>query len=75
MGLITKWMNHIEKQGLAFPSNFDFSFFIKGITVSLEMDHSLSTPRTINLLYRTLHYFPIEQRSVIVQEIFQKFFY
>lgn len=75
MGLITKWMNHIERLGLPFPSNFDFAFFFKGITISLERDHSLSTPRTLNLLYRTLHFFPIEKRSEIVQEIFKNFFY
>ena len=31
MGLITKWMNHMETQGIPFPSNFDFSFFNKGV--------------------------------------------
>jgi Protein of unknown function (DUF1765) len=75
MSLITKWLNHIEKLGLPFPSNFDFSFFHKGLTIALELEHSLSIPRTLHLLYRTLHYFPIEQRSVLVQELFHKFFY
>ena len=25
MGLVTKWLNHIERQNLPFPSNFDFT--------------------------------------------------
>jgi len=75
MTLITKLLNHIEKQGFSFPSNFDFSFFLKGLDISLSMDHSLSIPRTLHLLYRTLHYFPIEQRSIIVQDLLKKFLY
>jgi hypothetical protein len=60
MSIITKWINHIEKLGLSFPSNFDFSFFFKGINIALEIEHSLSTPRTIHLLYRILHFLPID---------------
>jgi hypothetical protein len=75
MALVTKWINHVEIQGTPFPSNFDFSFFMKGVMISLEMHHSLSTPRAIHLLYRTLHYFPLEQRGLLVQEIFKKHLY
>lgn len=75
MGLVTKWLNHIEKLGLPFPSNFDFSFFLKGLTISLEIEHSVSTPKTLFLLYRTFHFFPIEQRSIIIQELFKRFLY
>jgi len=60
MGLVTKWLNHLEKLCLPFPSNFDFSFFLKGISIALEIEHSISTPKSLNLIYRTLHYFPIE---------------
>ena len=60
MSLLTRFFNHMEKQGLQFPANFDFNFFFKGIMIALDIDHSLSIPRTLHLLYRTLHYFPIE---------------
>ena len=60
MGIVTKWFNHIEREGLLFPSNFDFTFFLKGIDIALELDHSVTIPRTLHLLYRTLHYIPIE---------------
>jgi Protein of unknown function (DUF1765) len=75
LSLVTRWLNHIEKLQLPFPSNFDFSFFLKGVTITLDIDHSLSTPRLLHLLYRTLHYFPIEQRSIMVQELFKKYLY
>jgi hypothetical protein len=66
MTLIQRMLNSIEKLGHAFPSNFDFNFFLKGINISLEVEHSLSTPRTLYLLYRCLHYFPIDQRGIII---------
>lgn len=66
MGLLTRLFNHLEKQGLEFPTNFDFNFFLKGISISLDLDHSLSIPRTLHLLYRTLHFFPIEQRALLI---------
>lgn len=75
MNLVTKWFNHIERQGLPFPSNFDFTFFHKGIEIALDMEHAVTIPRTLHLLYRTLHYIPIEQRSLIVQDIFKKYIY
>ena len=76
MGLLTKWLTHLERLGLAFPSNFDLNFFMSGIKIALDMDHSVSTPRTLHLLFKTLHYFPIDQRAIIIQEMLnQKYFY
>jgi hypothetical protein len=76
MSLLTRWFTHLERIGLAFPSNFDLSFFMSGIKIALEMEHSVSTPRTLHLLFKILHYFPLDQRAIIVQELFSvKFFY
>lgn len=76
MGLMTKWLTHLERIGLQFPSNFDLSFFLQGVRVSLEMDHSVSTPRTLHLLFKTLHYFPMDQRAVVITELLSpKWFY
>ena len=63
---MTKWLNHVESLGLPFPSNFDFSFFLQGIKISLEIDHSVSTPRTLHLLFKTFHYFPLDARSNMI---------
>lgn len=75
MTLLQRWINHIEKLGQPFPSNFDFNFFLKGIRVSLDIDHSVSVPRTFYLLYKTLHFFPIDQSSILIQELLKKYFY
>lgn len=76
MSLLTKWFTHLERLGLSFPSNFDLNFFMSGIKIALDMDHSVSTPRTIHLLFKTLHYFPLEQRAIIIIELFSmKYFY
>ena len=66
MGMMTKWITRLEELALPFPSNFDLSFFIKGIRIALEIEHSVSTPRTLHLLFKTLHYFPIESRSILL---------
>jgi hypothetical protein len=60
MSLVVKWISHIEKMGEPFPSNFDFSFFIKGLNVALDIDHHLSTQRTLWCIYKTLHLFPVD---------------
>ncbi|CDW79777.1 UNKNOWN [Stylonychia lemnae] len=75
MSLVLKWINQIERMGLQFPSNFDFPFFFKGILISLEIDHSITIPRTMYVLYKTLHFLPIDQRSFIINEVLSKFFY
>ncbi len=75
MGIVTKWFNHIEREGLLFPSNFDFTFFMKGIDIAMELDHSVTIPRTLHLMYRTLHYLPLEQRSILIQTIFKKYIF
>jgi hypothetical protein len=69
MSLVTRWFNHIERLALPFPSNFDLSFYVKAVKVALEMDHSVSTPRTLHLVFKTLHYFPLDARSVLIQEL------
>ncbi len=40
MILVMKWINEIEYLGFQFPQNFDFTFFYKGVSVALEIDHS-----------------------------------
>ena len=73
--LIIKWLNHIEREGMPFPSNFDFNFFWKGVRISLEIEHSLAIPAVLYMLFRTLHFFPIDHKNTIVQEIFTKHFH
>ena len=63
MFLVTRWFNTLEESGLQFPSNFDIQFFIKGIKVALDMEHAISSPAAINLLYKTFHYLPITARN------------
>lgn len=43
--------------------------------IALEIDHSITIPRTIYVLYKTLHFLPIDQRSYIIYEILNKHFY
>lgn len=69
MGIIAKWILHLERLGLPFPSNFDLGFFLKGIKIALEVDHSVSTTRSLHTLFKTLHYFPIDARSTLIQEM------
>ena len=75
LNIVQRWINHIEKLNLTFPSNFDFPFFFKGILIALEIDHSITTPRTLYLLYKILHFLPIDQKNYIIYEIIMRMFY
>ncbi len=75
MLIVQKWINAIENLGLPFPLNFDFTFFYKGISVALEIDHALSAPTSLFMLYKTLHFLPLDARNHILQEILKKYFY
>lgn len=49
---------------------------MKGINRALDLDHSISSPTTINLAYKTFHYLPLEARNKIVVSFFSdKYFY
>jgi hypothetical protein len=76
MAVATKWFGHIERLALPFPSNFDINFLLQGIKIALEIDHSISTTRTLHLVFKTIHYFPLDSRSLVIQELLQpKIFY
>mmetsp|Transcript_34849 Transcript_34849/g.26015 ORF Transcript_34849/g.26015 Transcript_34849/m.26015 type:complete len:163 (+) Transcript_34849:2354-2842(+) len=75
MVILTKWIKFIEALGIPFPRNFDFSFFLLGINRALEFDHHLATSSVIWCLYQTIHYFPSDQRVLVVSEILKKHFF
>lgn len=75
MSLVQRWLEILENSGIGFPSNFDFTFFMKGIFLTFELEHSVSTPRTIHLLYKTLHYFPIDLKCSMILTLFKSNFY
>lgn len=59
--LTTKWMLYLEKRGEPFPSNFDFNFYMKGLTISLEkLDHNIATVKVLAHIYKVIHYLPPE---------------
>ena len=75
MLLVQKWINSLDQLGLPFPQNFDFTFFYKGLSIALEIDHAVSSPTSLFLLYKTLHYLPLDARNHVISEILKKFFY
>jgi hypothetical protein len=78
--LTTRWFNHLEQRGTPFPSNFDFTFYLKAMSVALgATDHSIVTTRVLWHVLRTLHYLPVEPRvqlaENLVKELFFDFFF
>ena len=74
--LVTRWFNKLEHQGQPFPSNFDFGFYFKGLKIALEMtDHSLVTTKVFWHIYMTLHFFPLEHRVAIINELASKHYH
>lgn len=39
------------------------------------MDHAISIPTTIFVLYKTLHFLPLESRNYLVGILLKKYFY
>lgn len=40
------------------PTDFDWNFFMKGVEMLINLDHSTSTAKVLWLLYQILHTFP-----------------
>ena len=62
------------------PSDFDWLFFMKGVEMLINLDHSTSTAKVLWLLYQILHTFPKKQRDhllmiILDQETFYKLFF
>lgn len=59
----------MNKFGNKFPSNFDFNFFFNGIDILIDYEHSVSTPKTLWLIYKTFHIFPLQEQLVIAEKL------
>ena len=62
------------------PTEFDWTFFMKGVEMLINLDHSTSTAKVLWLLYQILHTFPKKQRDqlleiILDQETFFKLFF
>jgi hypothetical protein len=68
-------MNHVEKNGESFPSNFDFNFYFKGLFISMDIDHNVTLTKTLWVLYKTMQFYPFEQRNHIINEFLRRYFY
>jgi hypothetical protein len=64
-------MLHLENINEPFPSNFDFAFYFKGLLTTFDpkIDHAVSFTKALWLLYKTMHYYPIEYRAQIILEL------
>lgn len=75
LDLTSKWITHIEKSGQPFPSNFDFNFYFQGLKIALQIDHSVTVSKALNLVYKTLHFYPDERKITMLQDLLKKHFY
>jgi hypothetical protein len=70
MNIINQWFKVIDKyDDIKFPGNFDFNFFLKGIELLLNHDHSVTTSKCLWLLYNTLHIFPLHRQQKLIERI------
>ena len=71
LDLVNTWFKAIENYNVPIPTNFDFSFFLKGlicnsllliigegIHIVIEGEHSLCIAKSIWLIYNNYHSFP-----------------
>lgn len=80
MDMTQVWFLKLNKKQIIIPSDFDWTFFMKGVFMLLDLDHSTSTAKAIWLLYQILHTVPKVQRDDLVRrilhwEVFYHFFF
>ena len=62
--------------GILIPPNFDFTFFLKGIQMLLDLDHGTSTAKVLWLLYQIMHVIPKKEREELIKYLLEpKIFY
>ena len=76
MEITTKWFLKVYTSGILIPPNFDFTFFMKGIYILLELDHGTSTAKVLWLLYQIMHVIPKKEREELMKNLLEpKCFY
>lgn len=80
MDMTQKWFLKLNIRRQKIATNFDWIFFLKGIEMLINLDHSTSTAKVLWLLYQILHTFPTKQRDhlleiILDQETFFKLFF
>ena len=63
MEITAKWFLKMYCQGILIPPNFDYTFFMKGINILLDLDHGTSTAKVLWLLYQIMHVIPKNERE------------
>lgn len=75
MNILNEWFTAIDKHDyIKFPGNFDFNFFLKGIELLLNHNHSVTTSKCLWLLYNNLHIFPLHRQQKLIEKIFDERF-
>ena len=69
MDVTVKLLSTLNKKGSVFPSNFDFSFFYKGLDFLIDYQHSISTPKLLWMIYKVFHVFPLHEQYVITKKL------
>mmetsp|Transcript_32096 Transcript_32096/g.23251 ORF Transcript_32096/g.23251 Transcript_32096/m.23251 type:complete len:107 (-) Transcript_32096:8-328(-) len=76
MKILTVWFKKLESRGDQFPKNFDFDFFMLGITRALEQENMFSVCWTLHLILNTLHIYPEVNRYQMCEKLLDdKYFY
>jgi len=71
---IAKWFRRLKKNKSSVPSNFDYTFFYKGLEILLEANHAIVTSKAIWMLYMVFHVFPTNQKIQVLDMISKKFY-
>ena len=71
MQFTSKWFLKMYTSGILIPPNFDFTFFLKGIKMLLDLDHGTSTAKVLWLLYQILHVIPKKEREELIKYLLE----
>lgn len=73
--IINNWLRFLSVNKKAFPTQFDYHFFMKGIKIVLIQDQVQNIAKVLSVIYNNFLLFPYEVRNVICDYLLGNIFF
>ncbi|CAD8111225.1 unnamed protein product [Paramecium sonneborni] len=70
LNIVDIWLQKVNQNYHALPTNFDYSFFFKGIKLILNGDHAVSISKSLQILYNNFHLITTEPKKELCDFLF-----
>ncbi|CAD8169177.1 unnamed protein product [Paramecium pentaurelia] len=70
LNIVDVWLQKVNQNYHVLPTNFDYSFFFKGIKLILNGDHAVSISKSLQILYNNFHLITTEPKKELCDFLF-----